>query len=90
MTWALGTRSCSSASRFAASGPENKPMPVRLLFGLFKLVTRPRLTGSPLLVKTIGIVFVTFLAASAAALALPMIKATRRSTRSAARDGSRS
>ena len=64
---APGTSSRSSSSRFAASSPRQKLMPVRLPPGRARLATRPSLTGSSPTLKTIGIVVVAALAANAAA-----------------------
>ena len=66
-------------------------MPVALPPGRARLATRPNLTGSSPTPKTIGIVVVAALAASAAEV-LPgvAITATRRRTRSAMSDGRRS
>src|SRR3974390_2946501 len=67
-----------------------KREPVTLLPGRSKLVTRPTMTGSPVLTKTIGISVVAALAAGAAGV-FAAITATLRRTRSAAitwrRDG---
>ena len=88
---ALGTNSCRSASRFAANSLEKKLIPVRLPPGRARLATRPSLTGSSPTPKTIGIVVVAALAASAAWLpASVAITATRRRTKSAASAGRRS
>jgi len=51
-------------------------MPVRLPPGRFKLVTRPRPTGSPFVVNTMGIVVAAFFAASAATLVLATTTST--------------
>ena len=69
-----------------------KPMiPVALPPGLLMLATRPSATGSPLVVKTTGIVVVAALAASVADVEAGVaITATRRRIRSAANSGSRS
>ena len=66
---ALGTRSCSSPSRLAAISATKKLMPVALPPGRARLATRPSLTGSSPTPKTIGIVVVAALAASAAGVA---------------------
>ena len=91
MRTALGTISCSSPSRLATSSATKKLMPVALPPGRARLATRPSLTGSSPTPKTIGIVVVAALAASAAAV-LPgvAITATRRRTRSAMSAGRRS
>src|SRR5262249_50719687 len=62
---ALGTSSCSSPSRLGPSSAANQLTPVTLPPGRLRLATRPRLTGSSLLVKTIGIVLVAAMATSA-------------------------
>ena len=64
-------------------------MPVALPPGRLILATRPNLTGSSIVMKTIGIVEVAVLAASAETVS-PAITATWRRTRSAASTGSRS
>ena len=86
---ALGTRLCRSPSRLAATSARKKLMPVALPPGRARLATRPILTGSAPTPKTIGIVVVAALAASAAGL-LPgvAITATWRRMRSAMSDGS--
>ena len=63
---ALGTSSCRSRSRLAATSWAKKLMPVALPPGRARLATRPSLTGSSPTPKTIGIVAVAALAASAA------------------------
>ena len=80
----------NSASRLAATAPEKKPTQVRLPPGRFKPLTSPSAIGSPLVVKTVGMVVVARLAASAAALSLATITATFWRTRSAASAGIRS
>ena len=65
---ALGTSWRSSSSRFAPNTPEKKTTPVTLPPGRLRLATRPSLTGSPPVAKTIGTVVVAALAASAAML----------------------
>ena len=68
-----------------------KLMPVALPPGRARLATRPNLTGSSPTPKTIGIVVVAALAASAAMLQAGVaITATRRRTKSAINDGRRS
>jgi hypothetical protein len=54
--FALGTRSCSSPSRFAVSSVMKELIPVALPPGRARLATRPSRTGSSLETKTIGIV----------------------------------
>src|SRR5262245_18006764 len=56
--------------------------------GRLRLATRPNLTGSLPITKTIGIVVLVALTASAGAVATAAIAATRRSTRSDASTGS--
>ena len=63
---ALGTSWRSNSSRFAPSTPQKKITPVTLPPGRLRLATRPSLTGSPPVAKTIGTVVVAALAASAA------------------------
>src|SRR5262249_31396722 len=58
-----GTNSCSSSNRFGASATVIMDMPVTLPLGRLRLVTRPNVTGSPALTKTIGIVDVAAFAA---------------------------
>ena len=62
---AAGTSSRRSSSRFATNSSLKKLMPVRLPPGRARLATRPSLTGSSATVKTMGIVVVAALAASA-------------------------
>jgi hypothetical protein len=64
---AWGTSSQSSSSRLGASSTSRLLKPVRLPPGRTRLATMPNPTGSPTLVKTIGMVEVAFLAANAAA-----------------------
>jgi len=90
MVLALGTCSCSSSSRFDATSVFNDVMPVTLPPGRLKLATRPCATGSRLVLKTMGIVVVAALAASAAAISGAVITATFRWTRSTARADNRS
>jgi ABC-type uncharacterized transport system substrate-binding protein len=68
----------------------DKVTPVILPPGRLRLVTRPVVTGSSAVTKTIGMVVVAALAASAAAWEPAMIKTTGQRTKSAASDGSRS
>src|SRR5262249_37256677 len=84
---AAGTIACSSSIRFAANSLEKKLIPVRLPPGRARLVTRPILTGSSPTPKTMGIVVVAALAASAASGVTATIRATRLRTRSAAISG---
>jgi hypothetical protein len=62
---AAGTSPCSNSNRFEPSWLDKKLTPVTLPPGRLKLATRPSLTGSPPVVKTIGMVAVAALAASA-------------------------
>src|SRR4029450_13531175 len=63
---ALGTSSCRNANRLATISLEKKLTPVALAPGRARVATRPGLTGSSHKPKTIGIVVVAALAASAA------------------------
>src|SRR5262245_60009202 len=65
-----------------------KAMPVRLLIGRLRLGTRPAPTGSLPVMKTIGIVWVAALAASAATRYAEAMTFTRRLIKSAAKAGS--
>ena len=87
---AAGMNSCSISRRFGATSMFISPNPVELPPGRLRLATRPTLTGSAPKLKTIGIVVVAALAASAAGV-FPGVTmtATRRRTRSAAKSGSR-
>ena len=88
---AVGTSSCSNSSRFGPSSTPNEVTPVRFPPGRFKLATRPASTGSAPVRKTIGIVAVAVLAASAAVFPpVAAITVTWRRTRSAANACSRS
>jgi hypothetical protein len=63
----LGRSSRSRLNRFATTAVVSKPlMPVKLPPGRRRLVAKPSRTGSPLVLKTIGIVFVAAFAAKAA------------------------
>ena len=65
--------------------------PVTLAAGRLKLTTRPALTGSAPITKTIGIVAVAALTASGVTVPpAARITVTRRAIRSAANPGSRS
>ena len=86
MRAAPGRNSRKSPSCFAPSSTEMKLTPVTLPPGRLRLATRPTLTGSPPVTKTIGTVVVAALAASAAGV-LPTIRATCRRRRSATRSG---
>jgi hypothetical protein len=83
-----GTSSRSNSNRFADKSIARKVMPVRLPPGRARLATRPRLTGSSPTVKTMGIVVVAALAASADNVPpLVAITATWRRTNSLASAG---
>src|SRR2546430_3706474 len=87
---AVGNSSCKRPSRLATSSLLLALTPVMLPPGRLRLATRPSWTGSKPRLKTIGIVVVAALAASAAA-ELPGVAmtATRRRTRSATNSGIR-
>ena len=87
--FAVGTNSCSNSSRFGVTSTFVWVTPVTVPPGLFKLATRPSLTGSPETAKTIGIVVVATAAACTPGV-FAKITAIRRRTRSAANAGSRS
>jgi hypothetical protein len=86
MRAAPGRNSRKSPSCFAARSTDMKLTPVTLPPGRLRLATRPSLTGSPPVTKTIGTVVGAALAASAEGV-LPMITATCRRRRSATRSG---
>src|SRR6516165_6203881 len=88
--FALGTSSRSNSSRFAPSEVTRKVTPVTLPPGRLRLETRPISTGSAPVAKTIGMVLVAALAATAAGGASATITATGSATSSAANPGSRS
>ena len=88
---AVGTSSRSSSTRFAATAVCSIPMPVAFFPGWLRDATRPIATGSLPMLKTIGIVCVAALAASAEEEPLGIaITETRRRTRSPINSGSRS
>ena len=62
---ALGTISCSNSNCLAVNALTKKLTPVALPPGRFRLATRPNLMGSLPVTKTMGIVVVAALAASA-------------------------
>jgi hypothetical protein len=62
---AKGRNSCTSPNRFASNSAPKKLMPVKFPPGRARLDTRPTLTGSSAKRKTMGIVVVAALAASA-------------------------
>jgi ABC transporter substrate binding protein len=68
-TPALGSNSCSNSSRFGATSSDAWVTPVTLPPGRLRLATSPILTGSAAVSKTIGMVLVAAVAASAAATA---------------------
>ena len=91
MRAAPGINSRRSTSRFGTNSALKKLIPVKLLPGRARLVTRPSLTGSSLTRKTMGTVVVAALAAQTDAVPpAATITATRRRTNSAANPGSRS
>ena len=90
MRAASGTNSRRSPSRFAARSAAKKLTPVRLPPGRAKLSTRPSLTGSLPVLKTMVIIVVAALAACADGVSIAAMTATRRRTRSTASAGSRS
>jgi hypothetical protein len=86
-----GHHSRSNSNRFADKSTARKVMPVKLPPSRARLATRPRLTGSSPTVKTMGIVVVAALAASADNVPpLVAITATWRRTNSLASAGNRS
>ena len=88
---AFGTSSCRSPSRLATSSWTKKLMPVALPPGRLKLATRPSLTGSSPMPKTIGIVVGrSFCGKRSGVLPGVAITATRRWTKSAMSAGRRS
>src|SRR5262249_5912289 len=88
MVFDPGTSSRNTSSRFAASATCTRLIPVALPPGLFKLLTRLRLTGSAPMWKTMGIVGVEFRAAAKGAVPpTVMMIATCCLTKSAARPG---
>ena len=70
ITVAVGTSSRSSSNRLVTSGSVKKVTPVTLPPGRLRLVTSPDTTGSLPIAKTIGIVAVAALAASAVGVPL--------------------
>jgi hypothetical protein len=79
----------SNSNRLLPSSPVIKTTPVTLPPGRAKLVTRPSLTGSLPVVKTIGIVAVAAMARNVARV-LPTITAAGRLTKPVTSAGSRS
>ena len=91
MAAACGKSSCSSCIRLVTATPPNIVIPVALPPGRLRVATRPSLTGSPLAVNTIGIVWVAALAdCGEGSPPVAAITATCRRTNSAANSGSRS
>jgi hypothetical protein len=86
---AFGNSSCNIPNRFAATSIPMSATPVALPPGRLRLATRPIWTGSPAVLKTIGIVLVAALAASAAVPPRAAMATTWRRTRSAANSESR-
>jgi hypothetical protein len=85
---AAGINSCSTSTCFATSKLARKLTPVTLLPGRFMLATRPNLTGSAPIAKTMGIVWVAALAAcTAAVLPVTAITAALRRRNSVTSDG---
>ena len=78
MTVAVGTNSCSSSSCFGTSSTFNEVTPVILPPGRLRLATSPSWTGSSAIWKTVGIVVVAALAASAAGWPVSAITLTGR------------
>ena len=88
LTW--GTSSDSSSNRLGTSSANMALMPVRFPPGRAKLATRPALTGSLPMRKTIGIAEVALFATSAGSSPAARITSTLRPTRSVANADSRS
>src|SRR4029077_5484488 len=65
---AAGRSSCNSSTRFGPRTLKKTLIPVRLPVGLLRLSTRPTLTGSAPVMKTMGIVLVAAFAANGARL----------------------
>ena len=82
--------SLSNSSRLPASTDPMVVNPVMFPPGRGRLSTRPAAIGSVTSIKTIGIVLVAFLAATAAGVLGAMIKSTLRRTSSSAKAESRS
>src|SRR6516164_5988136 len=89
-TAALGIKLWSNCNRFGSRSAVKTVVPVRFAPGRLRLATRPNLTGSAPIEKTIGMVAVAALALTAAVPPAATIIATRRRTRSAASAGNRS
>jgi chemotaxis signal transduction protein len=84
MTVAVGTKSWATSTRFAATSAVNEVTPVILPSGRFSLATSPSCTGSPAVVKTMGIVLVEAFATRLAGVLVAAMTETRRLTRSSA------
>src|SRR6516165_7569009 len=90
MTVAAGTSSVSTSSCFCPNSTASEVAPVMLPPGRLRLETSPAATGSPPVAKTIGMVAVAALAASAEGVPPgTAITATLRETRSANSEGNR-
>src|SRR5215468_8913720 len=90
ITLALGTSSRIIPDRFAPSVLTTNVTPLTLPLGRLRLGTRPRSTGSAPVAKTMGMVVVAALAATAAGGERATIASTGSDTRSAANSGNRS
>src|SRR6516165_4613979 len=90
MTSAAGTSSVSTSSCFCPNSTASEVTPVMLPPGRLRLETSPAAIGSPAVTKTIGMVAVAALAASAGGVPpTAAITATLRETRSASSIGNR-
>jgi hypothetical protein len=90
MRSALGMSVRSSSNRLAPSMALTKLTPVTLAPGRLRLATRPSLTGSSAVKKTMGSVVDAAFAAWADAVPIAAITDTGRRTSSVAKAGSRS
>lgn len=90
MRFAPGTSSLRSDIRFAASAPVMFETPVASPPGRARLGTKPLPTGSPTMVKTIGMSLVAWIAARAPGVLIATMTSGRASARSLASAGSRS
>src|SRR5215813_824214 len=86
---AVGTNSSRTSKRFGPRRLTKRLTPVRLPPGRLKLSTRPVLTGSAPVKKTIGMVLVAAFAANDDGASQVTITATPRPTSSLASDGKR-
>ena len=84
MTLAVGTTSYSNCSRFGVISMFKLATPVMFPPGRSRAAMSPRLTGSPAISKTIGMVVVAAFAASAAGVLAVAITDTWLRTNSAA------